>query len=121
MKQNKTFLLLILQLKLWEPGKSRPDYRMMIKGDDVPCEQKGFLVYGQHAVINDDNDTDNNVCGCGNRSNYSLLQVEAVDSESGLNECKVTQQCKKLCQYIYRRTYNLTTVATTKLCEVEIY
>ena len=89
---------------------------MTIKDNDVTCERKGFLLYGQHAVISDDND--NNACGCRDKSDFSLLQVEVVDS--GLNECKSKQECKKLCQYVYKRTYNLNTETSTKLCEVEI-
>ena len=92
---------------------------MTIKDDDVTCERKGFILYGQHAVISDDNDDDTNVCSCGSHSPY---QVEVVDS--GLSECKSDQECKKckkLCSFVYKSTYNLTTLAFMKLCEVEIY
>ena len=89
---------------------------MTIKDDDVKCERKGFILYGQHSVTSDDNDDDTNVCVCGAHSPY---QVEVEDS--GLNECKSDQECKKLCSFVYNSVYNLTTRAFMKLCEVEIY
>ena len=89
---------------------------MTIKDDDVTCERKGFIPYRLFAVINDENDINNNVCGCGINPPY---QVYVVDS--GLNECKSEQECAKLCYYVYKSTFNLTREASTKLCEVEIY
>ena len=89
---------------------------MTIKDDDVTCERKGFSLYGQHTVISDDSDDDTNVCGCGAHSPY---QVEVVDS--GLNECKSDQECKKLCSFVYKSRYNLSVETFMKLCEVEIY
>ena len=89
---------------------------MTIKDDDVTCERKGFTLYGQHSVTSDDNDDDTNACGCGT---YSPYQVEVVDS--GLNECKSDQECKKLCSYVYKSTYNLPAEDFMNLCEIEIY
>ena len=97
---------------MWKVGGARPDYTMTIKDDDVICERKGFILYGQHDV--DDND-DDNVCRSGTPSPY---HVEVVDS--GLNECKSEQQCAKLCWYV-QSSYNLTTDASLRLCEIEIY
>ena len=103
-------------MRLWQVGGPRPDYTMTIRDDDVTCERKGFILYGHHAVISDDNDDDTNVCGCGT---YSPYQVEVVDS--GLNKCKSEQACAKLCHYLYKSTYNVNNEASWRLCETEIY
>ena len=89
---------------------------MTIKDDDVTCERKGFTLYGKHPVMSDDNDDDNNACGCGAHLPY---QVEVLDS--GFNECKFDQECQKLCSFVYKSAYNLTAEAFMKLCEVEDY
>ena len=104
-------------MKLWQVGGVRPDYTMTIRDDDVTCERKGFILYRQNAVIGDDNDDDNNVCGCGSPPPY---QVEVVDSV--LNECKSKQECAKLCSFVFANTYNINTEASLlSLCEIEIY
>ena len=70
----------------------RPDYTITIKDETVDCQRKGFVLYGQQAVLDG---MMQNTCSCGEPSFSPLYNLESGDS--GLSECMRDQSCQKLC------------------------
>ena len=96
------------------PGSVTSDFVLDIQDPLMTCEGTGFLLYGLGTV--ETAQGENTYMA---EKGFSYWNVYAADSNNGLNECMLAQQCDELCYYLYGHKFNFSEGIPWKLCEVE--
>ena len=96
------------------PGSTTSNFVLDIQDPLITCEGKGVLLYGLGTFQAAQGENNHEV-----EKGFLYWNVYAGDSNNGLNECMLDQQCNELCYYLYRNRFNVSEGIPWKLCQVE--
>ena len=106
----------IFQVKILNSTKNRTDYTVTVITENLVCDHKEMLVYGEQNIPNrDEIYPSERLHFIGSKK---IIRLDSSSVINGQNECVFRYICEDICHYVFISVKNVPEESNWRICEV---